>query len=185
MVARDPRPHYRLSAAGRAAVRRHHRREHRPLRARSRPGAPSSPRPRRPACTSMILRLPDGYETQHREAAACCRPASASASRWRARSIREPVPGRAGRAQLQPRRRGRGARCDAIAAPERAAAIAVVIAHRPSAIAAVDLILVVREGEAAAFGPKEEVLAKTVQNARQILARPAQRADARILQGAD
>jgi ATP-binding cassette subfamily C protein len=38
-------------------------------------------------------------------------------------------------------------------------AIAVVIAHRPSAIAAVDLLLVMKEGEAAAFGPKEEVLA--------------------------
>jgi ABC-type protease/lipase transport system fused ATPase/permease subunit len=73
----------------------------------------------------------------------------------------------------------------AIAALKARGAIAVVIAHRPSAIAAVDLILVVREGEAAAFGPKEEVLAKTVQNARQILGRPAQRADGRVLQGAD
>jgi ATP-binding cassette subfamily C protein len=73
----------------------------------------------------------------------------------------------------------------AIAALRARGAIAVVIAHRPSAIAAVDLILVVRDGEAAAFGPKEEVLAKTVQNARQILGRPAQRADGRVLQGAD
>jgi ATP-binding cassette subfamily C protein len=73
----------------------------------------------------------------------------------------------------------------AITALKARGAIAVVIAHRPSAIAAVDLILVMREGEAVAFGPKEEVLAKTVQNARQILGRPAQRADGRILQGAD
>jgi ATP-binding cassette subfamily C protein len=64
-------------------------------------------------------------------------------------------------------------------------AIAIVIAHRPSAIAAVDLVLVMREGEAVAFGPKEEVLAKTVQNARQILARPAPQGDGRILQGVD
>jgi ATP-binding cassette subfamily C protein len=63
-------------------------------------------------------------------------------------------------------------------------AIAVVIAHRPSAIAAVDLILVMRQGEAVAFGPKEEVLAKTVQNARQVLARPRQRAGGDIQQGA-
>jgi PrtD family type I secretion system ABC transporter len=56
-------------------------------------------------------------------------------------------------------------------------AIAVVIAHRPSAIAAVDLILVMKEGEAVAFGPKEKVLAKTVQNAGQILARQQRRAD--------
>jgi ATP-binding cassette subfamily C protein len=56
-------------------------------------------------------------------------------------------------------------------------AIAVVIAHRPSAIAAVDLILVMKEGEAVALGPKEEVLSRTVQNARQILGRPPQRPD--------
>jgi ATP-binding cassette subfamily C protein len=73
----------------------------------------------------------------------------------------------------------------AITALKARGAIAVVIAHRPSAIAAVDLILVMKEGEAVAFGPKEEVLARTVQNARQILGRPAQRADGRMLQGAD
>jgi ATP-binding cassette subfamily C protein len=56
-------------------------------------------------------------------------------------------------------------------------AVAVVIAHRPSAIAAVDLILVMRDGEAVAFVPKEEVLSRTVQNARQILGRQPQRSD--------
>jgi PrtD family type I secretion system ABC transporter len=65
----------------------------------------------------------------------------------------------------------------AIAGLRTRGAVVVVIAHRPSAIAAVDLILVMREGEAVAFGPKDEVLSKTVQNARQILARPPQRAD--------
>lgn len=42
--------------------------------------------------------------------------------------------------------------------------IVVVIAHRPSAIAAVDFIAVMRAGEIAAFGPRDEVLAKTVVN---------------------
>ncbi|HEX5959463.1 MAG TPA: type I secretion system permease/ATPase [Hyphomicrobiaceae bacterium] len=63
----------------------------------------------------------------------------------------------------------------AIAAVKARGAIALVIAHRPSAIAAVDLIMVMKEGEAVAFGPKEKVLAKTVQNAGQILARQRQR----------
>jgi len=40
--------------------------------------------------------------------------------------------------------------------------IAVVIAHRPSAIAGVDLLLVMKEGRAVAFGPKDEVLAKVL-----------------------
>ncbi len=65
----------------------------------------------------------------------------------------------------------------AIASVKARGAIAVVIAHRPSAIAAVDLIMVMKGGEAVAFGPKETVLAKTVQNAGQILAGQRQRAN--------
>jgi PrtD family type I secretion system ABC transporter len=40
--------------------------------------------------------------------------------------------------------------------------IAVVIAHRPSAIAGVDLLLAMKEGRAVTFGPKDEVLAKVL-----------------------
>jgi PrtD family type I secretion system ABC transporter len=40
--------------------------------------------------------------------------------------------------------------------------IAIVIAHRPSAIAGVDLLLAMKEGRAVAFGPKDEVLAKVL-----------------------
>jgi ATP-binding cassette subfamily C protein len=43
--------------------------------------------------------------------------------------------------------------------------IAIVIAHRPSALAAVKFLAVMREGEILVFGPRDEVLAKTVQNA--------------------
>ena len=38
--------------------------------------------------------------------------------------------------------------------------IVIVIAHRPSAIAGVDLLLVMNNGKQAAFGTKEETLAK-------------------------
>jgi ATP-binding cassette subfamily C protein len=41
--------------------------------------------------------------------------------------------------------------------------IVVVIAHRPSAIAAVDLLLVLNQGRAQSFGPKDEVLSKVLQ----------------------
>ena len=41
-------------------------------------------------------------------------------------------------------------------------AIAVVIAHRPSAIAGVDYILVMAKGRQVQFGPKEEILNRTV-----------------------
>ncbi|RCS21658.1 type I secretion system permease/ATPase [Phyllobacterium salinisoli] len=43
--------------------------------------------------------------------------------------------------------------------------IVVVVAHRPSAIAAVDILAVMAGGLVQAFGPKDEVLAKTVQRA--------------------
>ena len=41
--------------------------------------------------------------------------------------------------------------------------IAVVIAHRPSAIAGVDLLLVLKQGRMQAFGPKDEILSKVLQ----------------------
>ena len=41
--------------------------------------------------------------------------------------------------------------------------IVVVIAHRPSALAAVDLVGVMANGTLQAFGPKEEVLKKVTQ----------------------
>jgi ATP-binding cassette subfamily C protein len=44
-------------------------------------------------------------------------------------------------------------------------AITVVIAHRPSAIAGVDYILVMAKGRQQQFGPKEEVLSRVVQPA--------------------
>jgi PrtD family type I secretion system ABC transporter len=50
--------------------------------------------------------------------------------------------------------------------------IAVVIAHRPSAIAGVDLLLAMKEGRAVAFGPKDEVLAKVLQREPPAPARP-------------
>jgi ATP-binding cassette subfamily C protein len=34
----------------------------------------------------------------------------------------------------------------------------VIVAHRPSALAAVDLVLIMRDGRIQAFGPKDEIL---------------------------
>ncbi len=55
--------------------------------------------------------------------------------------------------------------------------IAVVIAHRPSVIGAVDFLAVMHHGEIAACGPRDEILAKTVQNASEIAKRTAGTAD--------
>jgi ABC-type protease/lipase transport system fused ATPase/permease subunit len=41
--------------------------------------------------------------------------------------------------------------------------IVIVVAHRPSAIMSVDLLLMMNQGRVQTFGPKEEVLARVVQ----------------------
>ena len=49
---------------------------------------------------------------------------------------------------------------EAILSIRKRGGIAVVIAHRPSALAAVNKLLVLADGQARAFGAKEEVLQK-------------------------
>ena len=54
---------------------------------------------------------------------------------------------------------GEAALTEAIGHIRSRGGIAIVIAHRPSALAAVDLVAVVQNGKMVAFGPKSEVLA--------------------------
>ncbi|RJL12324.1 type I secretion system permease/ATPase [Paracoccus siganidrum] len=57
---------------------------------------------------------------------------------------------------------GEAALTAAINAVKARGGIVVVIAHRPSALAAVDLVAVVQNGRMTAFGPKEEIIARPV-----------------------
>ena len=57
---------------------------------------------------------------------------------------------------------GEGALTNAIKSLREAGSIVIVIAHRPSAIAAVNKVLVMKDGQQMAFGPKEEVLQKVI-----------------------
>ena len=57
---------------------------------------------------------------------------------------------------------GEAALTQAIQGVRARGGIVVVIAHRPSALAAVDLVLVMNQGRAQAFGPKDEVLSRMV-----------------------
>jgi ABC-type multidrug transport system ATPase subunit len=43
--------------------------------------------------------------------------------------------------------------------------IVVVVAHRPSALAVVDLVAVIEAGRMKAFGPRDEVLSRTLKGA--------------------
>jgi ATP-binding cassette subfamily C protein PrsD len=61
---------------------------------------------------------------------------------------------------------GEAALVNAITQVRKRGGTVLVIAHRPSAITALDKLLVLKDGRVAAYGPKDEVLSK-------ILARPA------------
>jgi ATP-binding cassette subfamily C protein len=60
---------------------------------------------------------------------------------------------------------GEAALATAIQGVRARGGIAVVIAHRPSVLAAVDTIAVVQDGKLTAFGPKEAILGKAVRDA--------------------
>jgi PrtD family type I secretion system ABC transporter len=66
---------------------------------------------------------------------------------------------------------GEAALIRAIEAARKSGSTVVVVAHRPSAIHAVDMLLFLRDGQQEAFGPKEEVLRKVVKPAAE--SRPA------------
>jgi ATP-binding cassette, subfamily C, bacterial PrsD len=73
---------------------------------------------------------------------------------------------------------GEAAVSEAIKASRSRGAIVVVIAHRPSAIAAVDTILVMKQGEAVAFGTKEELLSPRLHSSMPPKAAPGRSAPA-------
>ena len=62
---------------------------------------------------------------------------------------------------------------EAIVSIRKRGGIVVIIAHRPSAIQAVDKLMVMQNGEIVAFGPRDEVLAKAVQNSSNVVSHPA------------
>lgn len=58
---------------------------------------------------------------------------------------------------------GEAALTKAISGIRARGGIAIVIAHRPSALAAVDMVLVLANGQQQAFGPKDEILKRAAQ----------------------
>jgi ATP-binding cassette subfamily C protein len=61
----------------------------------------------------------------------------------------------------------------AIRAIKAAGGAVLIMAHRPAAIAECDKLLVLAQGTVKAFGPRDEILARSVQNARQVQAAQA------------
>ncbi|MEE1656241.1 type I secretion system permease/ATPase [Microvirga sp. CF3062] len=110
----------------------------------------------------MILQLPDGYETQVGEAGA----ALSGGQRQRLALARalygDPFLVVLDEPNSNLDNEGEQALTAAIMNIRARGGVVVVIAHRPSALAGVDLVLVMGEGRMQSFGPKDEVLSKVL-----------------------
>jgi len=113
----------------------------------------------------LILRLPSGYETQIGEAGT-----SLSAGQRQRLALARALYGNPFLVVLdEPNSNldasGEEALTSAIAGVRARGGAVVIVAHRPSALAAVDLVLMMNEGKAQAFGPRDEVLSKVMRPA--------------------
>ena len=110
----------------------------------------------------LILRLPDGYETQIGEGGM----ALSAGQRQRIALARALYGGPFLVVLDEPNSNldseGEHALTQAILGVRARGGIAIVVAHRPSALASVDLVLMMAEGRVQAFGPKDEVLSKVL-----------------------
>lgn len=111
----------------------------------------------------LIVRLPDGYQTRMGESGK-----SLSGGERQRVALARALYGNPFLVVLdEPNASldaaGDTALADAITLVRQRGGIAIVIAHRPSALAAVNKVLVMADGQARAFGPKDEVLRNTLQ----------------------
>ncbi len=113
----------------------------------------------------MILRLPDGYDTRLGEAGA----GLSAGQRQRvglARALHgDPFLVVLDEPNANLDAEGEHALTRAILGIRARGGICIVVAHRPSALAAVDLVLMMADGRAQAFGPKDEVLKRVLRPA--------------------
>jgi ATP-binding cassette subfamily C protein len=110
----------------------------------------------------MVVSLPDGYDTQIGEHSGVLSAGQAQRIALARALYRDPFLVVLDEPNSNLDADGEAALTHAILGIRARGGIAVVIAHRPSAIAGVDLLLAMKEGRAVAFGPKDEVLAKVL-----------------------
>ena len=136
--------------------------------ARFEPGAPSEAviaAARAAGVHELILRLPEGYDTRIGEGGS----GLSAGQRQRiglARALyRDPFLVVLDEPNANLDSEGENALTEAIAGVRRRGGVCVVVAHRPSALAALDLILMMADGRAQAFGPKDEILKRVLRPA--------------------
>jgi ATP-binding cassette subfamily C protein PrsD len=123
------------------------------------------------ACAhEMILRLPEGYATRIGE-----RGASLSGGQRQRIGLARAIFGDPFMIVLdEPNAHldadGENSLVSAIRVLRERGSIVVVVSHRPSALAALDVALVLYQGKAIAFGPREQVFARVARAAAQVAA---------------
>ncbi|HZT27889.1 MAG TPA: type I secretion system permease/ATPase [Pseudolabrys sp.] len=110
----------------------------------------------------MIVRLPSGYETQVGEHGTALSTGQAQRVALARAVYRDPFLVVLDEPNSHLDSEGDEALTRAILGVRERKGIVIVIAHRPSAIAGVDQILVMNQGKAQALGPKDEVLSKVL-----------------------
>jgi ATP-binding cassette subfamily C protein len=123
----------------------------------------------------MIVRLPDGYETRIGEGGTELSGGQRQRVALARALYRDPFLVVLDEPNSNLDGEGEHALTTAIANVRARGGIAIVVAHRPSALAAVDYVLVMAGGEAKAFGPKEQIMRPMAQAvARAPMHSPAQ-----------
>jgi ATP-binding cassette, subfamily C, type I secretion system permease/ATPase len=110
----------------------------------------------------LIVGLPSGYETQVGEHGAALSAGQAQRVALARALYRDPFLVVLDEPNANLDQEGDEALTKAIMGVRARGGIVVVVAHRPSAITGVDLILVMNKGRMHHFGPKEEILAKAL-----------------------
>ena len=111
----------------------------------------------------LIVNLPEGYETQVGEGGTSLSAGQAQRVALARALFGDPFLVVLDEPNSNLDAEGDEALSHAILGVRARGGIAVVVAHRPSAIASVDLLLVMNQGRAQAFGPKDEVLSRMTQ----------------------
>ncbi len=111
----------------------------------------------------LVVRLPDGYETEVGEQGTLLSAGQAQRIALARALYREPFLVVLDEPNSNLDSEGDDALGRAILGVRERGGIVIVIAHRPSAIAGVDYVLVMNQGRQQIFGPKDEVLNKVLQ----------------------